>query len=240
MIMTRELSLLLITTVSVAFIHTLTGPDHYLPFIVIAKAKKWSITKTAWFTALCGVGHVGSSVILGFIGIALGIAVGKLELFEGVRGSIVTYLFTAFGLVYFVWGIRRAIRNKPHKHLHFHNDGNPHLHEHTHNEEHLHVHEPKDMKTNLTPLILFTIFIFGPCEPLIQLVMFPASKHNYGELIIVTVIFSTITILTMLTLVLITSYGIKLLPMKAMEKYSNALAGGTILLCGLGMLFFGL
>ena len=238
--MTQELSLLLITTVSIAFIHTLTGPDHYLPFIVIAKAKKWSLAKTAWFTALCGVGHVGSSVILGFIGIALGIAVGKLELWEGIRGSLITYLFTAFGLVYFVWGIIRAVRNKPHNHLHFHNDGKPHLHEHTHHEEHIHVHETKEIKNNLTPWILFTIFIFGPCEPLIPLVMYPAAKHNYGSLILVTIIFSTITILTMLTLVLITSLGIKLLPMKAMEKYSHALAGGTILLCGLGMLFFGL
>ncbi len=237
--MTQELTILLITTISIAFIHTLTGPDHYLPFIVIAKAKKWSITKTAWFTALCGVGHVGSSVILGFVGIALGIAVGKLELFEGVRGSIVSYIFTAFGLVYFAWGMRRAIRNKPHKHLHFHSNGSKHLHDHTHHEEHLHVHEKED-KINLTPWILFTIFIFGPCEPLIPLVMYPAAKHNYGQLTLVTIIFSAVTIITMMTLVLITSFGIKLLPMKAMEKYSHALAGGTILLCGLGMLFLGL
>jgi sulfite exporter TauE/SafE len=237
--MTQELSLLLITTISIAFIHTLTGPDHYLPFIVIAKAKKWSITKTAWFTALCGIGHVGSSVILGFIGIALGIAVGHLEIIEGVRGSIISYIFTAFGLVYFIWGLRRAIRNKPHKHIHYHSDGHEHLHEHTHHEEHLHVHEKKE-KTNLTPWILFTIFIFGPCEPLIPLVMYPAAKHNYGELTLVTVIFSIITITTMLSMVLITSFGIKFIPMKAMEKYSHALAGGTILLCGLGMLFLGL
>lgn len=238
--MSQEFSLLLITTISIAFIHTLTGPDHYLPFIVIAKSKKWSLTKTAWFTALCGIGHVGSSVILGFVGIALGIAVGKLEIWEGVRGSIITYIFTAFGLVYFVWGIIRANRNKPHRHLHFHNNEPPHQHEHTHHEEHLHVHEQNEKKNNITPWILFTIFIFGPCEPLIPLVMYPAAKNNYGELILVTVIFSTVTILTMLTLVLITSFGINLLPMKSMEKYSHALAGGTILLCGLGMLFFGL
>lgn len=237
--MTGELSLLLITTASIALVHTLAGPDHYIPFIVIAKAKKWSITKTAWFTTLCGVGHVGSSVVLGFVGIALGIAVGKLEFIEGVRGSIVSYIFTAFGLVYLIWGIRKAIRNKPHKHIHYHSDGHEHLHEHTHHEEHLHVHEKKD-KVNLTPWILFTIFIFGPCEPLIPLVMYPAAKNNYGELILVSVIFSTITILTMLTLVLITSYGVKLLPMQKMEKYNHALAGGTIFLCGMGMLFLGL
>ena len=98
--MSQELFLLLITTISIAFIHTLTGPDHYLPFIVIAKAKKWSLTKTAWFTALCGVGHVGSSIILGLIGIALGIALGKLEFVEGIRGSIISYIFDTNPLFY--------------------------------------------------------------------------------------------------------------------------------------------
>jgi sulfite exporter TauE/SafE len=237
--MNPELSILLITAVSMAFIHTLSGPDHYLPFIVISKAKKWSMGKTAWFTALCGAGHVGSSVILGFIGIALGIAVGKLEFIEGVRGSIISWIFTAFGLVYLFWGIRRAIRNKPHRHIHFHSDGSSHLHEHTHHEEHLHVHEKKDA-VNLTPWILFTIFVFGPCEPLIPIVMYPAAKHNYPELVIVTLAFSLVTILTMLVIVLATSFGISFLPLQKLEKYNHALAGGTIFLCGIGMLFLGL
>ena len=237
--MTQELSLLLIATISVAFIHTVTGPDHYLPFIVISKAKKWSLSKTALFTTLCGIGHVGSSVALGFIGIALGIAIGKLEFIEGVRGNIISWIFTAFGLMYLIWGIRQLIRNIPHHHIHFHRTGNNHIHEHTHHDEHLHIHENGE-KINLTPWILFTIFVFGPCEPLIPLVMYPAAKHNYNELLLVTIIFSAVTILTMLSLVLITSYGIKLVPVKAMEKYRHALAGGTIFLCGMGMLFLGL
>jgi len=237
--MTNELFLLLIATISIAFIHTIAGPDHYLPFIVMAKARKWSLSKTAWFTALCGAGHVGSSVLLGFAGIGLGIALRKLEIIEGMRGDIVSWLFTAFGLVYLVWGLRRAIRNKPHQHVHFHSTGDRHIHEHTHHEEHLHVHQSKDQK-NLTPWILFTIFIFGPCEPLIPLVMYPAANHNYAALVVVTIVFSVITILTMLTLVLITSYGIRFFPMKAAEKYNHALAGATIFLCGVGMLFLGL
>ena len=237
--MTQELSLLLFATISIAFIHTITGPDHYMPFIVISKAKKWSLSKTALFTTLCGIAHVGSSVVLGFIGIALGVAIGKLEFIEGVRGNIISWIFTAFGLMYLIWGIRQVIRNKPHHHIHYHRTGDNHIHEHTHHDEHLHIHENGE-KINLTPWILFTIFVFGPCEPLIPLVMYPAAKHNYNELLLVTIIFSAVTIITMLSLVLVTSYGIKLVPVKAMEKYSHALAGGTIFLCGIGMLFLGL
>jgi len=237
--MTNEFIILLATTASLALVHTLTGPDHYLPFIVISKAKKWKMNKTLAFTALCGAGHVGSSVILGFIGIAFGIAVGKLELFEGVRGSIASWLFTSFGLVYLIWGMRRAYKNKIHKHVHYHGDDIVHEHEHTHHHEHSHIHEKTD-KINLTPWILFTIFVFGPCEPLIPIVMYPAAKQHYSELIIVTLIFSAITIATMMALVAAASVGIKILPMKKIERYSHALAGGTIFVCGLGMLFLGL
>lgn len=236
--MTQELSILLVTTISIAFLHTITGPDHYVPFTVIAKAKNWSRNKTIWFTALCGLGHVGSSIILGLIGIALGIAVNKIELWEGMRGSVISYVFTIFGFLYLIWGLRRAFQNKPHTHLHFHKDGTAHEHIHTHNDTHAHIHEEK--KINLTPWILFTVFVFGPCEPLIPLVMYPAAKNDVKDLIIVTVVFAVITILTMIALVLLLSYGFKLMPMKFLEKYSHAIAGGTILLCGLGMLFLGL
>ena len=237
--MSTELYLLLITTISIAFVHTIVGPDHYLPFIVMAKARKWSHFKTAWITFLCGLGHVGSSVVLGFIGIAFGIALFKIQLFESFRGNIASWLFTAFGFCYLVWGLHRAYKNRLHRHIHFHSDGNLHDHTHTHHEEHSHVHE-KAGKSNITPWVLFTIFVLGPCEPLIPLVMYPAAKHHYIDLLLVTSVFGLITIITMMTLVLIASFGINFLPMKLLERYTHALAGGTIFACGLGMLFLGL
>jgi nickel/cobalt transporter (NicO) family protein len=237
--MTAEFNLLLLTAASVAFIHTLSGPDHYLPFIMISKARNWSLAKTSWFTVLCGLGHVGSSIVLGFIGIAFGIALAKLELFESVRGNLIAWLFTAFGMVYLVWAIYRVLRGKKHTHIHYHENENTHVHEHNHHLEHMHVHE-ENSRVNITPWILFTIFVFGPCEPLIPIVMFPAAKHNWLQLVVVTSVFSIITIFTMLAVVLVASFGIKLFPMKMMEKYSHVMAGSTILLCGLGMVFLGL
>ncbi|MDD3877172.1 MAG: hypothetical protein PHT69_11155 [Bacteroidales bacterium] len=238
--MTQESIILIITTVSLAFIHTLTGPDHYLPFVVISKARNWTMKKTIWFTVLCGLGHVGSSVLLGLIGIAFGIAVSSLELWEGKRGSVISVLILAFGFVYFIWGVFRAVKNKPHHHIHSHGKA-MHEHEHTHNHEHVHVHaQPAKDKINITPWILFTIFIFGPCEPLIPLVMYPAAQNNTALLILVTLLFSLVTIGTMISLVVLAVKGLSFLPMKKIERYNHALAGFTILLCGLGMVFFGL
>jgi len=71
--MDNSIALLSVTAVSLGFIHTILGPDHYLPFIVLSEARKWTTKKTMFITFLCGLGHVLSSVILGLIGITVGI-----------------------------------------------------------------------------------------------------------------------------------------------------------------------
>ena len=104
-------------------IHTLMGPDHYVPFVAMARARDWSLSRTLAITLACGVGHVLGSLLLGAIGIALGAAVGGLNAFESVRSQIAAWLMLGFGIAYTAWGVRQAIRNKPHSHLHVHGDG---------------------------------------------------------------------------------------------------------------------
>ena len=237
--MTQEMIILLSTAAFLGFFHTLLGPDHYLPFIVMGKARKWSMAKTTWITVLCGMGHVASSVLLGFIGIALGMAVTKLVVVESFRGNLAAWALIAFGLVYFVWGIRRAWKNKPHQHSHFHTDGHTHIHAHVHTEKHAHVHEMEN-KGNITPWVLFTIFVLGPCEPLIPIIMYPAAKENVVGLLLVTLIFGAVTILTMVGIVIASTWGINRLPLRKVERFSHALAGGSICLCGLAIQFLGL
>ncbi|MBA7527936.1 hypothetical protein ES705_20117 [subsurface metagenome] len=237
--MSYELSVLLIAAASIGLFHTLFGPDHYLPFIVMSKSGKWSLRKTALVTFLCGVGHVMSSVLLGFIGVALGIAVIKLEAVESFRGDIAAWGLIAFGLVYFVWGVRRAVRNKPHQHFHAHKNELTHEHTHTHHDEHVHAHVERKRK-NITPWVLFIIFVFGPCEPLIPLLMYPAAKGSLWNLIFVTTTFAVVTITTMMSIVLISSFGISFVPVSKLERYTHALAGATILLCGVSIQFLGL
>ncbi len=94
------------TAVTIGFIHTLIGPDHYLPFIVMGEARAWSIKKTMFITFLCGVGHVLSSIVVGFIGIAAGLSISKLEFFESFRGNIAAWLLIAFGIVYMLISLR--------------------------------------------------------------------------------------------------------------------------------------
>jgi len=229
--MSSEISLLAITAASIGFFHTLLGPDHYLPFIFMAKARKWSMFKTSWITLACGAGHVGSSILLGVIGYSFGIALFKLEAFEGFRGDLAAYAFVLFGLGYFIWGIRRAVLNKPHKHKHLHKNGTTHVHEHTHAEEHDHVH-----KANITPWILFSIFVLGPCEPLIPILMYPAAETSTSGMIFIAVIFAVVTMATMLGVVLLATFGFNFVQFGKLERYSHALAGAIVLLSGIAII----
>lgn len=229
--MTQEIWILAGTAASIGFVHTVIGPDHYLPFIFMARARKWSILKTAWITMACGLGHVGSSVLFGFLGIGFGVALSKLEFFEGFRGDLAAWAFVIFGLGYFIWGIRRAILNKPHHHVHYHNDGTMHTHDHTHSSNHDHEH-----KKNITPWILFTIFVLGPCEPLIPILMYPAAESSLVGVILISSVFSIVTILTMLAIVLFATFGINFFPLGKLERYTHALAGVIIFLSGIAIL----
>lgn len=236
--MDESIAILSVTAVSLGFIHTILGPDHYLPFIVISEARKWSTRKTMLITFLCGIGHVLSSVVLGLIGIAVGISVTKLVSVESFRGNIAAWLFIAFGLVYTIIAVRNLYRKKAHTHRHFHPGGDHHSHEHTHTSDHLHIHE-KDA-VNTTPWILFLIFVFGPCEPLIPLLMYPAAKHNLQGTILVSGLFSLVTIGTMMLVVLAFKLGLSRINLKPVEKYMHVIAGSMILFSGLAIEFLGL
>jgi sulfite exporter TauE/SafE len=237
--MNGEITLLVSTAASVGVLHTILGPDHYLPFVAMARAGSWSRRKALTITALCGIGHVAGSVVLGLVGIALGLSLAGLETVEASRGSMAAWGLILFGLLYAVWGLRHAKRGHRHSHLHAHSDGTLHLHEHNHRGGHLHPHKEKG-KPSVTPWVLFVIFLLGPCEALIPLLMFPAATQSTVSLILVTMTFGVATLATMLGAVALGMEGVQRLPLKALEPYSHSLAGLTILLCGVAIQFLGI
>jgi nickel/cobalt transporter (NicO) family protein len=236
--MNVELSALLVAAVSIGFFHTLFGPDHYVPFVMLSWSRKWSASKTAFITFLCGLGHILSSVVLGLVGVVLGVAVERLEFIESSRGTIAAWMLIAFGIAYSAWGIRQAILNRPHKHAHIHDGAEVHEHEHTHHGGHAHIHEGEG-KT-ITPWVLFIIFVFGPCEPLIPLLIYPAAQKSYPGVIMVSLTFGIVTIATMMAAVLLMRSGLSLKILARAERYTHAIAGLTILTCGLMIQFLGL
>lgn len=233
----NELQILLLSAAFLGFIHTLLGPDHYLPFVVLSKARRWSTSKTLWITFVSGVGHVGGSVLLGVFGIALGISLTRLEAIEAYRGNLVGWLLIAFGLMYSAYGIKKYMSNGGHFHL-----PNFMMPKKIRNMHNVAVHnndENSEDVTKLTPWILFLIFVFGPCEVLIPLLIFPAAEFSAFGIAAVSIVFGIATIGTMLLSVYIGSKGTGLIRFKNGDKYFHLIAGLVILISGVGMQFLG-
>ena len=236
--MTPEINVLALSAAAIAFVHTLLGPDHYLPFVAMAKARGWSLQKTIRVTLICGAGHLGGSVLLGIAGIMLGIQLASLEWLESVRGNLAAWLLIGFGLAYLAWGLGQAYRNRPHSHRHSH-DGVVHEHVHSHHRDHAHVHDQQDRPRSLAPWLIFVIFVLGPCEPLIPLLMYPAARESFVGVLMVTGVFGLVTVLTMTLIVAFAVAGLGAVRFNRFERFGHALAGSAILGCGLAIVFLG-
>ena len=209
-----SIELLLGTAISIALVHTLIGIDHYLPFVMIGRARNWSWRKLMAVTAICGIGHVIGSIALGFVGIGVGIALEKLEWVESMRGIFSAWGLIAFGLIYAGWSLWKS-RTRHHSHT-------------------------IDAKRTVTFWSLFIVFALGPCEPLIPLLMFPAASHAWGTVAAVSGLFAFTTIATMMLMVLVLSYGLRLPRFRGLEHHAHTIAGVTIAGSGLAIQVLGI
>ena len=210
---------------------------------MMAKAQKWSRLKTIVVTFLCGLGHVGSSVVIGAILVAAGMAFTEWDgsswaSWHEARGNLSAMLLMGVGAAFFVWGTIRALRGHTHAHVHVHEDGTAHAHKHDHSGAHMHVHDAKVV--SLTPWVLFTIFVFGPCESLIPLMLASWATAGFGGMVLVVSAFSIVTVLTILVVVAGLLAGISQVPLGKLDRWSTALAGASLVLCGVAIQWWGL
>jgi len=211
-----ETIILLGTAASVGFLHTIIRPEHYLPFVVLGRARAWSTSRTVLVTLACGIGHMISSVVFGFIGIGLGLAVSRLEPVQSARGEIASWTLIGFGILYMAWGIVRAIRHRTDRHAH------------------------STKRKGITPWALFLIFLLGPCEPLIPLLLVAAATGGTLDISAVAGVFSVVAVGTMVAAVLVLRPGLVRFPLGRMERYAHALAGLMICVSGGVMKLLGL
>jgi nickel/cobalt transporter (NicO) family protein len=222
--MTEATLVLIGTAATVALMHTLAGPDHYLPLVILGRTENWSLKKVMGWTALCGAGHVLSSVLVGTVGIAMGWNVSRLTWFEGIRGNIAVWALVVFGFSYMLWGIVRGVRGHGHSHglLHAHGDRAP-----------AHSHGPAGHSHSRTWWALFLIFILGPCEPLIPMLLIPAAEHSIFAIVAVAATFSIITIGAMMVCVGAAYMGFELVEFSLVRRYMHAFSGFAIGASGL-------
>lgn len=245
--MSPELQLMLITAAFIGVTHTAIGVDHTLPFVMLGRARGWALNKTLGVAALCGVGHVMSSVVIGFVGyFVLGAALSQIEGIEEWRGQWAAWGLMGFGAVYALVALWRLIRGKRHHHVHVHADGTVHTHLHEHGTEdtrvvHHHGHGQRLSfgSPRIVP-VLFVLFVLGPCEALIPLMVAPALGGSVGAAAAIALVFGVATLGTMLGIVAIGFLGASVKWVNRLEPHLDWIAGMAILSSGLGIELLGI
>ncbi len=206
-----SLAVLIWSTATIGVVHAL-APDHWVPFVGIGQAQQWSKTRLIGVTLLSGLGHVGSSIVIGSLGLMLGFGLTALEAAEAHRASVAGWVLVVFGLIYAAWGLRQA--RTP--------------------------HPPVSPKRTVTIWALVAIFVLGPCEPLIPL-MFISAAHGWHAVLMVSVLFGSITLVMMVAQVLLGYLGVNLFKrVRINHHYSHIIAGLVIAATGLMVMFLGL
>ena len=206
-----SLAVLAWSTVVIGVVHAL-APDHWMPFVSIGKAQQYSKTKLIGVTLLSGVGHVGSSIVIGSIGLLLGFSLTNLEALESQRGEVAGLLLIGFGLAYAIWGLKQV---RAHRH-------------------------DLDPNRAVTVWMLVAIFVLGPCEPLIPL-MFVSAAHGWQAVFVVSALFAVITLVMMVGQTLLVYKGIDFFRwVHIPHHYSHVIAGLVIVATGLLVMVLGI
>ena len=208
---------LLLGAITVGAVHALS-PDHWVPFAAVARARGWSMARTARVAAACGFGHVTVSVLLGIVGLFLGIEV--LEAFGRRMQSVAGILLIGFGIAYAVWGLRHEMGKCLHGHAHGHYD---------------HVHDP----SKTTAWGLFVLSCADPCVAVVPIV-FAAAPLGVASAITIVVAYEAATLGAMVALVLLARSGVKLIRMRLLDHHAHAAAGAFIAVVGIVLLVLGL
>ena len=87
---------------------------------------------------------------------------------------------------------------------------------------------------------LFIVFVLGPCEPLIPILMAPAFDHMWTTVAAVVLVFGLVTIGTMCVLVTIGYYGLRLPVFSFLERHVHTASGLAIAGSGLAIQFLGI
>ena len=207
-------TLFLGTTASLAIIHTFLGVDHTLPFVALARTREWSLTRTLFVTLLCGVGHVASSVVIGMVGIGLGITTESMLWLESIRGELYASLLLGFGFAYAARALWRRF----------------------------HSPAPSQQRAlhGVTPWASFIIFVLGPCEPLIPLMVVPGMQGDWLGVAAVIGVFGLLTIAVMMATVAAAYRGVGFITSYGFWPHGDVAAGLVVAASGAAVLWFGL
>ena len=226
------LTTIAITGFGIAFFHAAI-PTHWLPFVLTARAQRWSRLKTLAITAFAATGHATFTATLGLLVALLGIAISdRIGIwFPRLAGGVLIL----FGLFYVV----RQLSGHTHTHLHsFVRPSHSHEHEHEHEHEHLAIRKQMLTKTDVAAVSsLLLLLTFSPCEAFVPFYV-SGVRFGWRGFALLTIILTVGTIAGMVAFTFLALTGIEQVKLRSFERYEAAVMGALLCLVGVLIILF--
>ncbi len=215
----------------IAFLHAAL-PTHWLPFVLVARARGWNRTKTIGVTMLAGLGHVLLTSMLGFLIAWLGLAIDEHDgvWFKNAAGAVLA----AVGVYFLVQQLRGAGL----RHHHFpgghHRPGSACGHEPhgSHLEHEIRESPLVEPKTGDWAAVsgLLVMLTLSPCEAFLP-VYLAGVEFGWAGFVVLSAILAIGTLGGMTLFTWLTLRGLSGVNLRRFERYEAGL---------LAVVFFGL
>lgn len=185
-------------------------PDHWLPLAVLGRTRRYPLGRVARLSGIAGVGHVVTSLLLGAVIIAIGLQFRSS--IEHAQDTIVGCLLIATGVGFLALALTG------------------HGHGHDQHEDHRHEHAEA---RRLGPLGVMVPFGAAASPDLTILPVFlAAAAVGAGTAVFSLVAFAAATILTMVALTLIATFGGYQLTGRWLDRWGNVITAVTLVVIG--------
>ncbi|GAC1418409.1 MAG: hypothetical protein NVS1B13_12280 [Flavisolibacter sp.] len=191
-------------TILLAFLHAFI-PNHWLPIIAVARIEGWNKKALITITLLSALAHVLGTVLLGLV---LGLIGKQLEDKYGQAINVAfSVLLILFGLIYY---------------------SVPFSHQHGKEDNH---RQPISNKRKWVFLFVAMMF-FSPCLE-VETLFLSAGSYGIVSVVVLSILYSAVSIVGILLLVLLGSRGINFLNTKFIEQNEKRISGIVLIFVGL-------
>lgn len=246
---------LLAAAAGVGFGHAIL-PDHWVPLAVIGRTRRYSLARVARLSLLAGVAHVLVSLLLGGVIVAVGLQLRSQV--QSAQDTIVGILLLLTGVGFAV--LELSGRGHGHSHAHGHRHGHDHSHEHDHSDDHVrerahshggrshthehahhHLHSPAESDAMVATragrvrgLAAIMVPFGAAASPDLTILPVFLAATAAGTLTAIgsLVVFSAVTIGTILALTLAAAFGGYQVRGQWLERWGNAITALVLIVIG--------
>ena len=223
---------------TVAFFHAAI-PTHWLPFVFVARARRWGRAKTLGVVALAGLGHVALTSLLGLAIAWFGFQLEeKIEWFSRFAGGLLLVV-----AAYYAWRQWRGTGI-----CHHHAPGSHHHADEHCGEEKEESHWQEELKGS--PIVapqagewaaisgLFVMLTLSPCEGFLP-VYLSGVQFGWTGFFVLSGILAVATLAGMTLFTWLALVGFERFRLKAFERHEAGLLAALFAVLGLLLLVLG-